>query len=353
MTLGKIKVKNFQSIGSGEVELGSFTVFTGPSSSGKSAFLRAAEAVVRNSFNPSQVRLGSKVAEVTALVDDHEITAVRGRSQSSYTIDGEEFTKTGRDVPEKASDIFSMPQIADVETNFSTQFDKPFLIADPGSVGSKVLGSLTNVSVLLASLREASRRAQEANTRVKVKEADQESLRDSLEDLTKGRNIPEVIKQVVSLQDDLARIGEAHTSCTDLDSRISKFNKIRGSLKLAMEECSKLAFVETLDTTINTSSIQTLSRLIKQAHSIEADMGRYTSLTGVTLDADLPDITSLSRLSTNLDMARRLAQEVRKLMEESASLEDQISETHQQYDSIISGLEVCPLCNSTIGESIE
>ena len=119
-----ISVQDFQSIEFGKVDLGKFTVFTGPSSSGKSAFLRALHGLTRNSFNPSQVRLGQSVTTVSD-VDGRKVEAVRGKSKSTYKLDDEEYTKAGRAVPEDVEAVLSMPLVADLESSFATQFDKP------------------------------------------------------------------------------------------------------------------------------------------------------------------------------------------------------------------------------------
>lgn len=221
MTLLNIKVKNFQSIPKGEVELGKFTVFTGPSSSGKSAFMRAAQATVRNSFNPSQVRQGSKETHVTMEFDNCTVEAIRGKSKSTYVLDGKEFTKAGRQVPEPVAESIRMNFISDTESSFSTQFDKPYLIAEPGSTAAKVLGSLTNVSILHGGLKESNRRVLETNAKVKTLKT---SLDENLEVLKEFEYLDGQRELLIEAGDLLGRVKTQSKVTEELESLSESIN---------------------------------------------------------------------------------------------------------------------------------
>lgn len=204
--LASVSVRDFQSIPDAQVELGSFTVLVGPSSSGKSAFLRAVRACVRNTFSPANVRTGAKKSEVTLTFSDGvKVTIERGKSLSSYTLGSESFTKSARSVPPEVEAALSFPLLGGVDSTFSFQFDRPFLLAETGSVVGQVVGSLTNASLLASAVREANRRRQEAVITQRLREGDLVSLGARLETY---RDLPQELSRVESLEASLARVEE-------------------------------------------------------------------------------------------------------------------------------------------------
>ncbi len=101
----KFKAQNFQSLQKVELDLEKFTVVVGPSSSGKSALIRALRILAHNSNNASFVTHGRKAAIVTVEADKAQIILERGPGKSIYTLvgdDGKEakLTKCGTSAPE-------------------------------------------------------------------------------------------------------------------------------------------------------------------------------------------------------------------------------------------------------------
>ena len=350
MTVDKIKVKSFQSIKQGEVDLGSFTVFTGPSSSGKSAFLRAAEALVRNSFVPSQVRMGDNLSEVTMEVDGHTVTAQRGKSKSTYILDGEEFTKAGRSVPEEIAEVFSLPQILEVESTFATQFDKPYLIADPGSVAAKVLGSLTNVSVLHSGLRETNRRALELRSLLKVKKADRDTMVESL------KEFDGLDAQLTQLKDAEAIMEEAESHqerISEVEKSIGVFESHRQELLSIKENMVDLDRPEDLLENILKMEPR-LVALNNLVHALEGASERLPSWDYTQVPTEIPDASEdenkMKRHDSLIQDITAKAVELKNYLTSSETIAATIADLQAQYDTILNGLDVCPLCNSQIGE---
>lgn len=350
MTVDKIKVKSFQSIKQGEVELGAFTVFTGPSSSGKSAFLRASQALVRNSFTPSQVRMGDKLTEVTMSVDGHEITAKRGKSKSTYVLDGEEFTKSGRSVPEQIENIFKLPQIMEVESTFATQFDKPYLIADPGSVAAKVLGSLTNVSVLHGGLRETNRRSLDLRSKAKVKEEDRERMvmelepyedLDSRKDLL--REAEDTLTDAETQQDKVTQLDKEIAQITTLGESLMRILNSKVDLEPHDNTLTKLKEVEDRVSPLNTL-LGSLERSYKRLPDWDYSRVPSGDLGG---SEELSKAQSLEKLIKDLT---RKATFLKTSLSNSEDIKKNILNIQDKYDSILHDLDVCPLCNSQIGD---
>lgn len=349
MTLGKIKVKNFQSIEDGEVELGSFTVFTGPSSSGKSALLRAANALVRNNFTPSQVTMGKDHAEVSVELEEHVVTAIRGKGKSTYVLNDEKFTKAGRSVPDKILEVFSMDEISGVESTFSTQFDRPYLIAESGSVASKVLGSLTNVSVLHRSLQETNRRALEVRSRLKVKDVDLKEVSEHLQEYDDIHQLKETLREAIILDQELDSLQEEYGVLVSLMSAISKTeDDIDRNIITQVD----LEPIETLlsEATLELQDAKTLDDGISTANRIAAEYPTwdFESVQDLNLDSIGLDLAEVTKLSSVLDNLSSLASSITENMSELDEILTRVQDHEAEYGILLEGFELCPLCNSAI-----
>ena len=382
-----ISVQDFQSIEFGKVDLGKFTVFTGPSSSGKSAFLRALHGLTRNSFNPSQVRLGQSVTTVSAIVDGRKVEAVRGKSKSTYKLDDEEYTKAGRAVPEDVEAVLSMPLVADLESSFATQFDKPYLIADPGSTGAKVLGTLTNVSVLHDGMREANRRKLSINAEIKVRKADLEADNAEVEQYL---DLPLLEESISKAEDAIIRIQYIQRDATEVDSLVDTVSLRNRTLeqyekevvdlsaysKTLEEVTSDLHILSGVDGAVNNiqilkrqlptwkykdvpSDMEEAERLIAQALELDTITSRIESLNKNTPDWDYTAVPSSDRLDTNTlsdlsSLSRLLTDMVSSfeslkmytLNKKKASIE--VERLESELHNILEGVDMCPLCNTPL-----
>ena len=382
-----ISVQDFQSIESGKVDLGKFTVFTGPSSSGKSAFLRALHGLTRNSFNPSQVRLGQSVTTVSAIVDGRKVEAVRGKSKSTYKLDDEEYTKAGRAVPEDVEAVLSMPLVADLESSFATQFDKPYLIADPGSTGAKVLGTLTNVSVLHDGMREANRRKLSINAEIKVRKADLEKDNEEVEQYADLTSLEDSISKA---EDALIRIQYIQRDATEVDSLVDTVSLRNRTLeqyekevvdlsaysKTLEEVTSDLHILSGVDGAVNNiqilkrqlptwkykdvpSDMDEAERLIAQALELDTITSRIESLNKNTPDWDYTAVPSSDRLDTNtLSDLRSLDRLLTDMVSSFESLKMytmnkkkasiEVERLESELHNILEGVDMCPLCNTPL-----
>ena len=384
-----ISVQDFQSIVSGKVDLGKFTVFTGPSSSGKSAFLRALHGLTRNSFNPSQVRLGQSVTTVSAIVDGRKVEAVRGKSKSTYKLDDEEYTKAGRAVPEDVEAVLSMPLVADLESSFATQFDKPYLIADPGSTGAKVLGTLTNVSVLHDGMREANRRKLSINAEIKVRKADLEADNAEVEQYLDIPILEESISQaeaalanIQKLQRDAVEVGglvDAISLCNhtleqyekevvDLSVHTKVHEKVSSDLHILSGVDRVVCDIQNLQQQLPTwrykdvpSDIDEAKLLISQAVELSEITNRirllnknipnwdYTAVPssdGFSIAVNtISDLESLDRLLTDM-VSSFESLKMYTLNKKKASIE--VERLESELHNILEGVDMCPLCNTPL-----
>lgn len=184
----EIEVSNFQSLRRLKVRLGKFTVITGRTGAGKSGFIRAMKTLAFNASGTSFITHGEKACSVSMAGDDIEMTGIdddpwqvtitRG-SRNSYKVDysqmgereSETFTKLDRKVPELVTKVMRFAPI-----NFAGQYDRPYLLDSTGSEVARVLGRLTNVTLLYRAAQEANRRRLAVSGELKTRAADLEEL---------------------------------------------------------------------------------------------------------------------------------------------------------------------------------
>lgn len=188
--LTSLEVENFQSLKALSVKLGKFTVVTGATGSGKSAVLRAVRLLAFNARGTGYVTRGAKACSVQVSAADEKLTHCAidrhlTRGKDAYLIrqsvplpvrdglgeTGARFTKLGGEVPPQVTELL---QLSDL--NFAAQFDRPFLLDSSGGEIARVLGRLTNVTLLFDAAREANRRRLEIMGDLKRAEANLASL---------------------------------------------------------------------------------------------------------------------------------------------------------------------------------
>jgi hypothetical protein len=164
----RLTVTDFQSLGHVAVEVSGLTVLVGPSNRGKSALIRALEAVLFNKPGDEFVRHGKKKATVeivnapttdgTALLD---VKWTKGGGKTVYDLSGDLYTKVGQGTPpliteagyrdvwigdkDRKKGEWLRPQVS--EQGPGTYF----LLNRSGAFVSDVLGAISRHAVLLTA----------------------------------------------------------------------------------------------------------------------------------------------------------------------------------------------------------
>jgi DNA repair protein SbcC/Rad50 len=313
----KIEVRNYQSLKSVDLTLGKFTVIVGPSSSGKSALLRAVRSLVSNSRGGAFVTRGQKAALVTMILGDTLVSyhkqAIGGAVYKIGNLDLAdggpltEFTKVGSEVPEQITAALKIPQGEAI--NFAGQFDLPYLLADSGGTVARVLGELTNVTVIFEAARLANKRKLQ------------------------------VVSQLKAVEDNVSRLKVRAQAFAGLTAR-------QAACTTAEEALSRASLLDI--------KVRQLSEVTTRLEVAQVALGR--------LESDYPAPPSLEptehaqqRLEAfkeYLQMMTTQVQAIKQAMVDEELLVVQEDALHQQLHDVLVAAGVCPTCNQVVGSSV-
>ncbi len=305
-----MSIRNWQSLRAVDLTLGRLTVIVGPSSSGKSALMRAFRAIASNATGAHAVTRGATAAAITVRTDTGSVTLEYARGAWRYRlVDGKreaEYTKLNRSVPEAVTDALRINPVPTGGTslNFASQFDKPYLLTDSGSLVARQLGELTNVDTVYSAVREANRRKATTAATLKTRTAD------------------------------LERVTADQASFNGLEQRIGFCDRAERRAEFAQQ------------------LVATTSRLTAAIDTLEI----AENVLARTADLpDLPDITATDQANARLadfrDLVRESARadaEVRRREQDVAAAIEQETALADEHQRILVTLGSCPTCGQTI-----
>lgn len=311
----EVKIRRFQSLLEADVVLGGLTVVTGPSNSGKSAFGRALRALARNTAGSQHVSHGHKAAAVIVETEDGRSASIeRGKASSTYRLIDEHghediYAKSGTSVPEDVAKWLAVPE-GEVDVHFTTQFDGPYLLNVTGSMAQKVLGSLTNVTLLAEASREANRRRSEAGRTAQIRRQDateaRQRLRSTHADLPARKAlVVEARRQFESLRDAVLRADR-------LESLAERVTTAQSAAEDSRATAARLA--------------QVLSQVLPQLEQVEFGADR---------------LEKVEALTSRHEKAKRAVTAYRQ---QAVELSVSVVEAEATLSQELSEMGVCPLC---------
>lgn len=350
--LTQLRLTNYQSHRDTHLELGQFTVILGTSSSGKTSLIRGLKLLVSNARGTSYVRHGARLARVWGafavfegdpLEAQIQVAIERGPGTSVYelTIPDQDlirFTKCGTTVPDI---VKAAHDLGEDELWVAGQFDRPFLLDETGSKVAKVLGDLTNVSMIFAAVRECNRRALEAKR--KLLECNDELSQSTRE-----------LQSYISLPVKLTLCSEAESALQRALSLMQRrellstiYSEVISTRTRVCEIRSSLRSVPSLELLTATESYR--SRLAEMVCTVEAAALRRTSLRLVPIP-DLRRLDALSGRRTALQGALSAVSQSevsrRQASELSARAYAALEEARASLASLLTESGMCPTCGA-------
>lgn len=249
MALLALEIENYQALGSVALELGQFTVVTGPTGAGKSAVIRALRLAAFNQRGTAFIRHGTKHCRVSLLDDlGLGVAIARGPGHDAYVLDvlGEvkKFTKLGGQVPAEVAELLNFSEL-----NFAGQFDRPYLLDSSGGQIARMLGKLTNVDLVFEAARRGYAQKQEIARRLRSTQAELEHLAAEAE-------------QYASLPERLAAMEEAEKHAESCQRARERIARLFALMKDAVNGAEAVAEARGSVQAVQPPSLDTLDSLV-------------------------------------------------------------------------------------------
>jgi energy-coupling factor transporter ATP-binding protein EcfA2 len=292
----EIEIRNWQSLRHVKLTLGRLTVVVGASSSGKTALMRALRGLASNVRGTQALTRGAASAHITARTGEHVVSLEHSKGCWFYRVtgpDGEnDYTKLAGSVPTEVTAILGIAPVTDTSLNFAGQFDKPFLVDEPGSKVARVLGELTNVDVLLGAVAEANRVCKASAATLRVREADLAYARTQLAGYA----------GLSAQQEAYERAELIHLTARDLTCRVDRLVELIDRLDTAEEALARQPVPPVPDTAALDEAHDRYRRFVDLLHRHVSLTGRLEGMALQLRRAD-EDITGLE-----LELTRQLAE---------------------------------------------
>lgn len=243
--ISRLSVKNFQSLKAVDLTLSPFTVVVGDSSCGKSALVRAFQALASNIRGSSFVTIGESLTVISAQSEEWKVTLEKGENHGVYklydgiNVEERDYTKLGGTVPVEVTEkLRILPLNEGLSLNFASQDDKPYLLSDSGQIVARELGELTNVSTLFSAVREANRRRTEKLKLLKTRKSDLVKLTEQ------AQKFKLLAKRKVAIENSEI----LYNKIEQLIQNISKLRKLCSELNREPEDIVQAPSVESVQT---------------------------------------------------------------------------------------------------------
>lgn len=361
----KLSLENFQSISHGELIFHAGTnVIIGQSNSGKTATFRGLKACLINPSGSQRfIKKGTKKASVALEYNGNQIIWKRTPKESSYTINGEDFIKTGASSAFKIMEDTGFVLEDNVIMNIEEELQLPFPFGISKSELFKLYENVFCVSDSAVILKAAKEREEETKTKISTleneiikntnkleelsnfeKEVDLKLLeekrsyfKDNLKKITNLKNGLDLIHKAakvqkfkvneISFENNLANLKELKALKKEL-SRLKKLHRVGKELK-------EIKSPEPIDI-LTYKELKDLSETCKKIHQIK-DLEVLVK----DFENKLQEYKELKEYSLSLNNLKK------KIKEKKVNLED-INKLIKEKEEKLKEFKVCPLCHKPL-----
>lgn len=362
----KLSLENFQSISHGELIFHAGTnVIIGQSNSGKTATFRGLKACLSNPLGSQRfIKKGTSKTSVALEYNGNQIIWKRTPKESSYTINGEDFIKTGKSSAFKlVDDLGFVVDDNDTIMNIEEELQLPFPFGISKSELFKLYENVFCVSdsaVILKAAKET-----EEQTKSKITTLETEIVKNNnklveIENFKKEVNLSflqgkkehfkENFKRISFLKDGLNIIHEAYNiqnfkiKVNSFENRLAELKELRqlknDLLKLKKlhslgKELKDIAIPETIDFTLykELKDLYKTCNKLSEIEYIEAPEKEFSN-----------KLNSYNELKEYSLVIRKLKEGIKekKIKLESAN------ELIKQKEERLKEFKVCPLCHKPL-----
>lgn len=311
----RIAISGYQSLDNVVLDLGKITVLTGETGQGKSAVKRALEGFITNKPERGHVTdTGDKEDSLVIIeTEDGKVGWRKGKNNRYKINDNPALDKVGSSCPEEVRQFLKMDVMdfggnVKITPNFHSQFDRPFLVDQTGTVISKVLGEVTNVGKIILATKEAKSRKNSNSIELEFKRAE---LGTTIADLEALNFVDTIAPIVASLDEKIKGISKLSMVMSDFTSILGKIEELIASKRILdtdyMNIYNLLERVSDLDViSAYFDSLNTLSDFYDAVTLVQEEIEDHTQglsfiENSISMAVELNDKLSLDGLRYDLD----------------------------------------------------
>lgn len=230
----EVKIKNFQSIADADFKIEGFTVIVGKNNIGKSAVIRAIDAALTNQSGKDFIQVGKTKTSVEIKNKDIDIIWNKKETTSSYTVNGQTYTKLNRAVPQPIIDAgFDKMEIGDKKVCplIAPQFKPLFLVNETGPVVTEILASFYNIDTLSDADDSCQKDLKSQKSLLKLRESDLSDVVLKLEKYKDFEALKSAVEALVSKEKRQVELNAEIKTILEYETRIKQLSDSIKALK--------------------------------------------------------------------------------------------------------------------------
>lgn len=364
-----VQIKNFQIIENARLKFSNgLNIIVGPSNNGKSAIIRAIEALVYNKPGNSFIRNGTDYTAVAVLTEDgRKVIFKKSANAGEYIIDGQSFNKIGRGQLDEVADALNMREINvnddKVRINFLKQMEYPFLLDKNPTQLFNFLAMSNDTSKLAEVFTKMRSDLKSANTEVTELIGRIDGLNEIITRDTKllenYKDIDTIVNHILGLDSKVNNLNNTQQEVISIENKYTKLQELK-SVIIRLRGIVAIAktSLDGLDTRIKAFDDfkSKVSLLLNQRAELLLKKERFSSLKN--------DLKSLTETLSSLDLTliNKKKVDISELKTSISSLESRRSVLSSKESAIsllktslnevqqeLSQFKVCPLCGQSLG----
>jgi len=353
----KVKVRNFQSIASADIEIDRFTVVTGSNNTGKTTLQRAIRGVFQNTKGTAFIREGETSTSVEVdFGKDGKVKWSKGtgaRDRPTYNINGGADIYPGSSVPEEVAAFGVVPIQAggqEVWPTIAQQFTgQVFLLDRPGSALAEAIADVERVGQLNRALRSSESDRRQASAALRVR----------MEDLVKHEVDAKFYEGLDPALDSISALEATRESLATVGRAVEGLTALQDRLLVARAEAERLAPIASIQVPA-VKAVQDIQDELEALRSIQrrlaaakASVAHYDGINEVLVEVDeAPVERVLSALNVLVDLQDRLEAARENVKDQRVKLQkaEQIQTvTSDAAEAELAEIGYCPTCQQATG----